>query len=244
VDYSFRSTGGGDTGGLHVHTGQSCAKHKLVGGHLWEPSDKPDPWDAVKWLDHGSSKGGSGSVVVPNTGLGLNDASGRAVVLHRANGDRYACGVLGVRAVMRAYPNTVDSSTFQSGSFLLSENPDGSLAVHFAFFGNAGDSGEIHVYSGTSCQAHSSRSNWAGVKWTGNSGAVTIPYHWNIAALAGRVLVLHDSKGKKWACGVLSGARTGRLSFFFFFFFLSLLLRRLFPSRHKVTSNKQKVGAR
>jgi len=90
-------------GGLHVHSGMSCATHGAVGGHYF--SSSTDPWTAVKWE---SDAHGVASVVGPDllnyTLRGSNGGvsgdsrylplEGHAVVLHDSYGDRIACGLL------------------------------------------------------------------------------------------------------------------------------------------------------
>jgi len=101
-------------GGLHVHSGTSCATHEAVGGHYLHTSDgasssgsgvATDPWAAVVWE---SDAHGVANVVGPDllnyTLRGSGDAGGgnsrhlplegHAVVLHDSYGDRIACGLL------------------------------------------------------------------------------------------------------------------------------------------------------
>lgn len=94
-------------GGLHVHSGTSCATHEDVGGHYF--SSSTDPWTAVVWE---SGAHGVASVVGPDllnyTLRGSNGGvsgdsrylplEGHAVVLHDSYGDRIACGLLAGKA--------------------------------------------------------------------------------------------------------------------------------------------------
>lgn len=75
--------------GVHIHTGNTCKSGDLVGGHFWcgYSGAKSDPWNGVEW----SSNKGTANVQV---GLSLAEVVGRTFVIHRDDGQRWACGVL------------------------------------------------------------------------------------------------------------------------------------------------------
>jgi len=79
------------SGGLHVHSGTSCADNSSVGGHYYDDSWRADPWDTT-W-DSDAEGVASGSFIL-DTGHGANQNLGHAVVVHASDGTRVACGVL------------------------------------------------------------------------------------------------------------------------------------------------------
>ena len=44
VSYRLAGLAPNSMGGLHIHTGTSCADAATVGGHFWTPMSSPDPW--------------------------------------------------------------------------------------------------------------------------------------------------------------------------------------------------------
>jgi hypothetical protein len=79
-------------GGIHIHSGTSCATHDQVGGHFWT-NTAADPWTAV-----GTYSAGAVTVtglVDIKPGYTLSENVGRTVVVHSAaDGARVLCGVL------------------------------------------------------------------------------------------------------------------------------------------------------
>jgi Cu/Zn superoxide dismutase len=91
--FGLESTG--SQGGIHIHTGTTCA---TAAGHYWnEKTLVTDPWTPIKYNPTTSVRTSSGAVNVI-TGLSLSQNKGRTVVLHDSNGVRIACGVLGTKA--------------------------------------------------------------------------------------------------------------------------------------------------
>ena len=96
------------SGGIHIHTGVSCAVADDVGGHFFDGMDT-DPWTTTYTSD---SSGASSTVVTMETGFSVgSDAlrvAGRTVVVHDSSGARVACGVieptLGSFVTLGAYP--------------------------------------------------------------------------------------------------------------------------------------------
>ena len=79
------------SGGLHVHSGMSCADSGTVGGHYYDDSWRADPWGTT-WASDATG-GAAGSFVI-DTGYGASENLGHAVVVHASDGTRIACGVL------------------------------------------------------------------------------------------------------------------------------------------------------
>jgi Cu/Zn superoxide dismutase len=82
------------SGGLHIHSGTSCASASEVGGHYYDPrAVATDPWTTTYTSD-GDGKA-VGSFVV-TTGYSAEEDNGHAVVVHAQDGSvRIGCGVLG-----------------------------------------------------------------------------------------------------------------------------------------------------
>ena len=78
------------TGGIHVHTGVSCASADVVGGHYFDGMDA-DPWLTTTYA---SNEAGVAAVAVTVAGFSPEDVIGRAVVVHDGDGARVACGLL------------------------------------------------------------------------------------------------------------------------------------------------------
>lgn len=85
-------------GGVHIHTGTSCEDATLVGGHYWDAGvneTNPDPWTATYGAVYSSDEHGlaKGSFDL-NSGYGLEENNGHAVVVHADDGSRVGCGIL------------------------------------------------------------------------------------------------------------------------------------------------------
>lgn len=80
------------TGGVHIHSGTSCANAGAVGGHYWTPTTNPDPWNIVMW--NSTADGTATATFYVMTGYGYDDNLGHAVTIHNSTGGRVGCGVL------------------------------------------------------------------------------------------------------------------------------------------------------
>ena len=105
------------SGGIHIHTGKSCATAGEVGGHFY-PNLAADPWDTSTYTvsSNGAVLSAQGSVLGNGTeagrsmlraGLsGWNDTMasvvGRALVVHDSFGNRIACGLITAASVSDA----------------------------------------------------------------------------------------------------------------------------------------------
>eukprot|EP00933_Yihiella_yeosuensis_P041661 TRINITY_DN36053_c0_g1_i1.p1 TRINITY_DN36053_c0_g1~~TRINITY_DN36053_c0_g1_i1.p1 ORF type:complete len:454 (+),score=77.17 TRINITY_DN36053_c0_g1_i1:52-1413(+) len=83
--------------GIHIHTGQSCAKAEFVGGHLWDKKDHAeDPWQSVRYTTSGAEKLATGDQTV-STGMDNEELIGRVFIVHDATGARVACSQLAAK---------------------------------------------------------------------------------------------------------------------------------------------------
>ena len=79
--------------GIHIHSGFTCDDASLVGGHHWDKdifgaTATDDPWNAESYFS--DSVGVSTSGFVIDSGFGLRNNKGRAVVVHASDGSRIA----------------------------------------------------------------------------------------------------------------------------------------------------------
>ena len=85
--------GAGLRGGMHVHTGTTCAVANDIGGHFFKDGAQ-DPWNDVQWTlfdgTNTAQAAGLSGLAVP----ALTDMDGRAFVVHASDGRRVGCGVL------------------------------------------------------------------------------------------------------------------------------------------------------
>jgi hypothetical protein len=87
-------------GGVHIHTGMSCANAGNVGGHYWKDTNSTDPWTSA----YNSGKTTSNGVATVASGYQFTDNVGHAVVVHAAaDGSRIGCGVLGAAASLHVH---------------------------------------------------------------------------------------------------------------------------------------------
>jgi len=88
--YHFLGVPPNAKGGWHVHTGQTCSKHALVGGHLFTFSNNSfDPWIPVLYEsdEFGEAKG---ELDMPH--FTEDELILRTVVVHAPDGTRVGCG--------------------------------------------------------------------------------------------------------------------------------------------------------
>jgi len=80
--------------GFHIHQGTVCNNDVLIAGHYWQPSSQPDPWANVRF--NSDSVGRTKMIIYLPGGNGYDYQGnyGHAVVIHRDDGQRIACGIL------------------------------------------------------------------------------------------------------------------------------------------------------
>lgn len=106
------------TGGLHIHSGTSCASAAYVGGHFSNP-DVEDPWTSANgavWTTTDTS-GSAHNMFSVQTGYDLTDNSDRVVVLHSSTFSRTSCGVLSASNLVEpTYASTEDSDSSEDST--------------------------------------------------------------------------------------------------------------------------------
>eukprot|EP00939_MAST-03C_sp_MAST-3C-sp1_P001969 g1969.t1 len=217
------------TGGLHVHTGTSCAVAANVGGHFWDPAVE-DPWTSANgavWTTTDVSGTASGMFEV-RSGYDISTNANRVIVLHESDGTRAACGALSASnlvaptytlehtaTVLGAYPEYAGTLSVK-GAVVVSGD-SAMIDVDFVMSGlEMSATGGIHVHSGTSCATtsdpeghfYSTGSDPWTTTYTSDAtgtamGSFTVTSGYNVAENDGRVIVVHDSSGTRIACGVL-----------------------------------------
>jgi Cu/Zn superoxide dismutase len=177
-------------GGIHIHTGTSCAVAAAVGGHLYYAEDNTcavvnDPWvptdpgDVPNFMPSvwTSDAADEASVDLDYTGFttcsGSCHVNGRAVVVHASTGQRIACGVLQPACVMTAvldtYPGYTGSISV-AGTVTVMKTAKG-IKLSSALSGlEDSATGGIHIHSGTSC---SDAALVGGHYYSGDTGGAT-----------------------------------------------------------------------
>jgi Cu/Zn superoxide dismutase len=146
MEYDMQNLESNSKGGMHLHTGTSCAERNAVGGHYYDTSMYTDtviePWTATFWS---SDMGGRayGTIVV-NNGYSMQQNIGHVVVLHDSEGVRIGCGkVLWSRNPLR---------TTDQGGANMGEGISGH--VHFENTAATGDKTKVQWHlSGLSSDA-------------------------------------------------------------------------------------------
>ena len=144
------------TGGIHVHSGFTCAEADAVGGHYYDGLLE-DPWGAnTTYASDGAGAAAAVSVSVAAFSLAgsTRPVDGRAVVVHASDGTRVACGLItptsGEFAFLGAYPGVSNGTA--SGVVLL-EDAAGGVALTGTLVGLATGTGGLHVHEGYTCLA-------------------------------------------------------------------------------------------
>lgn len=222
----------GNSCGIHIHSGNSCVDHSLVGGHYYSSSLSADPWtDVVYVTDSGTSAAGGVQVEIGET-----TAASLAFVTHNYAGDRTSCTLIGVES------NVVTIDSVGNYPTNLGTTYDGSITLEFVedrvsiaydlsnvddrctAVGSEGNSCGIHIHSGTSCIDHllvgghyysSSLSSdpWSTVVFTAEAdgtatGAVQVTYGQTASDSDGRAFVVHDYTGARKTCNLIGHTET------------------------------------
>eukprot|EP00941_MAST-03F_sp_MAST-3F-sp1_P006391 g6391.t1 len=106
------------SGGVHIHSGKSCAAASDVGGHYYKNSAGNDPWTAVQYVANGN--GDVGTIHHVNSGIAAASLRGHAIVVHNGNGDRIACGLIEHKVDQHVHHrHSADASSIELNLFLL-----------------------------------------------------------------------------------------------------------------------------
>ena len=216
----------GVTGGIHIHTGVTCADASLVGGHYY-PGMASDPWDSTTYSTDGN---GVSSFSFSVKGFSLSDTNpvaGRVVVVHDSTGARVGCGVLmstvGDVVTLGSYPGYTGSLA-PKGTFVVEPTTDG-ISIKGTVGGlEASASGGMHIHSGYTVADASgvgghyydmdaySTDPWNVIMYptTDAQGSVSVSLaisDFSMRAeqpVALRALVLHASNGDRVGAGLIS----------------------------------------
>ena len=195
LSYSLKGLENGVAGGLHIHTGTSC---QASGPHYFDKDlIYQDPWSTKYKPTSGGVTEGSFLV---RAGLTLQDVMGRAIVIHDSSGSRVAC------ALISNDPEEISPIKLQislSGLELGKEwwraclqwtcdTPGNHYFAESANLGIAGDP-------------------WNAIKYTSDQSGVAASDIMVFSGTTqksltdgdGKIVVVHDSAGKKVACGKL-----------------------------------------
>jgi len=77
------------TGGWHVHSGDSCSVHVLVGDHFRTPTMDYDPWIPVTYT---SNKQGQARGEIDMADFTIHQVEKQVIVVHASDGTRIGCG--------------------------------------------------------------------------------------------------------------------------------------------------------
>jgi len=153
--------------GVHFHTGTTCDDADLVGGHYWDADTVPDPWvPGYGSVYNTDGEGMDKSTFIVNSGYGLDENLGHAVVVHAQDGTRVGCGVLSqsrsaaksckpektsLQACISKYPG-YDGDLDISGKVRLKYVHE-DLTFQYRLRGADTDCSEcgIHIHTGTTC---------------------------------------------------------------------------------------------
>lgn len=113
--------------GVHIHTKNSCDED--AGPHFWKPEGADDPWTNIHYTVSAALKRSVTTLgmsiakrVHINAGITMDDALGRAVVIHDIDGTRIACGIL-------LSKDQLDKAPLQVKSFMPYPGYTGPLRV-------------------------------------------------------------------------------------------------------------------
>jgi len=228
LTYDLANLGAGISGGVHIHTGKSCAEASGVGGHYW--ATVPDLWIPIKYGTSNANGASSGEVTLAS-GLSLPLQEGHTIVLHTTGGARTGCGVItctpsyvtptppptSCSATISTYPG---SSMSSSGDVTVtSTGTSTELNYQYALSGlTASVSSKLFIATGVSCAnanytgystggyyiSSAPSSTYATSSATGtSSGGFQSDVGIGLADMSGRVVLVDDTSGPA-GCGVLT----------------------------------------
>merc|ERR1719272_1601993 len=89
LDYQLIGAEPSAQGGIHIHTGTTCADASLVSGHYFATAS--DPWSTSYQTDAYGAV--TGTIAGVAAGLGFNAIVDHTIVVHDSGGARIGCGV-------------------------------------------------------------------------------------------------------------------------------------------------------
>merc|ERR1712166_232924 len=92
IDLSYQLTGAEQSaqGGIHIHTGTTCADASLVSGHYFATA--LDPWSTTTYQTDGTGAV-TGTIAGVAAGLGFNAIVDHTIVVHDSAGAKIGCGI-------------------------------------------------------------------------------------------------------------------------------------------------------
>merc|ERR1740117_2124406 len=92
IDLDYQLTGAEPSvqGGIHIHTGTTCADASLVSGHYFATAS--DPWSSTTYQTDGYGAV-TGTIAGVAAGLGFNAIVDHTIVVHDSAGAKIGCGV-------------------------------------------------------------------------------------------------------------------------------------------------------
>jgi len=163
------------SGGIHIHSGDSCDDAADVGGHYFDSSadcDAPDPWFSV----YGATWTSDAAGLAKHENIGPTDAlgggpftidgancpvTGRTCVVHDSTGTRVACAVLSpppsspvLTATLSNYPGYTPSGgdPVVTGTCKVEIDSEGDFIFSGTLSGlESGAIGGFHIHEGTTC---------------------------------------------------------------------------------------------
>lgn len=214
------------SGGIHIHSGTSCALAAMVQGHYYNLSFSSDPWNTITWSSDVS--GNAYDYFTIDSGYNtIADNLGHAVVVHESDGIRASCGVIGggeeYLARMSVYLGYTGEHDI-NGYVVAADEYDGAntLRITVLLSGlEVSTSGGVHIHEGTTCDDadevgghyyNSTHTNgtdpWTTTDWVsdslGNSStSFVIDSGYGLEDNLAHAIVIHDSTGSRISCGVL-----------------------------------------
>ncbi|GMI03432.1 hypothetical protein TrLO_g6325 [Triparma laevis f. longispina] len=152
-------------GGFHVHSvsnpGESECADAVVGGHYNQPDSDTDVWtSAPKYSTDGDGISNHWARSV-NSGFTLNGeietlpVEGKAVVLHSADGEKVACGIIKYKerlevAILSKIPSYTGSIN-TNGVAIFSILPSKTLSGLIQISGHSATPAKAHIHSSNDC---------------------------------------------------------------------------------------------
>eukprot|EP00543_Licmophora_paradoxa_P007486 CAMPEP_0202449032 /NCGR_PEP_ID=MMETSP1360-20130828/7813_1 /ASSEMBLY_ACC=CAM_ASM_000848 /TAXON_ID=515479 /ORGANISM="Licmophora paradoxa, Strain CCMP2313" /LENGTH=308 /DNA_ID=CAMNT_0049066839 /DNA_START=312 /DNA_END=1238 /DNA_ORIENTATION=+ len=222
--------------GVHIHVGTTCESADEVGGHYWNTiifgeSDDEDPWNAESYQTDYLGRSTSGFVI--DSGFGIKDNTGRAVVIHGQDGTRIGCGILepapentvgSLYSDIVPYPGA-ELTTLPIGEVEVEFFSDSTLLFRYNVEGleaNCMDCG-VHIHTGITCDdedlvlghywdlSEKADDPWVvaeGASYNTDSegkasGHFFLFSGYGFEETVGRALVFHGQDGGRLGCGML-----------------------------------------